>query len=963
MKKLTALLLVLVLFVSTIATVSAAGEISTESKACEALGMLKGTTGTVDLAYTTTEPTRLQAAIMFLRLKGLEPDALAFSGTTNFKDMDEANWNGGKIVMSYLKAHPELGWIGSNGYLSPNSPMSAQAYYKVLLESLGYTQDANGVTGDFAWNNTLQFAATKGLKKVSSVTLFTVDDMAIATLEALKAKLKGNVKTLAEALVEKGIIEKSAAVAAGVISAPVVFAVDKVEVLNLVEIKVIFTDKVDKLSAENIKNYSIDKHEISNALVQSDGKSVIIRLDTDQTPVAAIPFEQGEEFIVEISGINNTDKTQNVKDYKITTLTAVDLAVPTIEKLELVGPYKIKLTFSEPIKDTSKAKVEFNNDLYYATFDAADGTRDVFITLNDTLKEGSYDLTISGARDYLGFASLKDTLKLSYKKITTPPTVSIISSTEKEVVVKFNRPVTDESYDALNGSYFYHSNTSTHPAVTTKDNQTYILDFSDNPLPEGNVKLTVDYSVDGSTITDEWGNEMQDNTTFTLSITADKIKPMVTDIKVEDEQTLSLYFSEALSVGTATDFNNYLVMGDNGENIDVINADYTVNIVDNEYVVTLGFDEKLNGSYTVEITGIEDMAGESNVIATKTFSFDVKDEAGIDLKAITATTVEGSESKPDYIYITFPEEMMNEGQDGILNKENYLLSENVGETFDPLTEEDTISLMTGGKTVKITLMDNDIFSVEDDDFRISIGRVADKAGNKSSLFAATINPVPDTPIEAINFVVVDIKKVEVTFDGIIKSAPTSGFSISKNGGTKSSPTAVSLRYEDTDDDGSDETIASLTLKSSQQLVDSDAEGILEVSINDNTIKSETSLYCNEDLNNQVSDGIAPNIIEIVQSGSGRITISFDEDVNVTNAGLASTDLVIRDKNSKILVAGVDYSVTVGSSSLTVMLAGSYEDYTGRITVDTKDKVTYIYDEDGESAKIKAYGTSKVLTLE
>lgn len=963
MKKLTALLLVFLLFVSTIATVFAAGEISTESKACEALGMLKGTTGTVDLAYTTTEPTRLQAAIMFLRLKGLEPDALAFSGTTNFKDMDEANWDGGKIVMAYLKAHPELGWIGSNDYLSPNNPMSAQAYYKVLLETLGYTQEANGESGDFEWDNTLQFAATKGLKKVSSVTNFTVDDMAIATLEALKAKLKGNDNTLAEELVEKGIIEKSAAIAAGVISAPLVFEVDKVELSNLAEIKVVFTDKVDKLSAEDIKNYSIDEHEIRNALIQPDGKSVILSLDTDQNPVDAVPFEQGDEFVLEINGINNTDKTQIVEDYKTKTLTAVDTAAPIAEELELIGPYKIKVTFSEPIKDTSNATVEFKNDLYEATFEAADGSREVFITLNDTLKEDTYSLTVSGAKDYIGFASIKNTLRLVYKKVTSSPTASVISSTEKEVVVKFNRPVTDESGDALDGSYFYHSNTSIHPEVTTKDNQTYILDFSDDQLPEGNVKLVVDYSVDNSVIIDEWENELKSNITFTLSITADKTKPVVTDIKVEDEQTLSLYFSEALDVDTATDFNNYLVMDDDDENIDVINVDYTVDTDDNEYVVTLEFDEKLNGSYTIEITGIEDMAGDSNVIATKTFLFDVKDEVGIDLKAITASTVEGSASKPDYIYVTFPEEMMKEGQDGILNKGNYLLSEDDGETFDPLDEDDTITLMTSKKTVKITLVDNDIFSVEDEDFRISIGRVADEAGNKSVLFAATIIPAPDAPIEAINFVVVDIKKVEVTFDGIIKSAPTSGFRISKNGGTEAAPTAVSLRYEDTNDDGIDETIASLTLKSSQQLTDSDAEGILEVSIVDNTIKSDTALYCDEDLDNEVSDGIAPNITEIEQSGSGRITISFDEDIDVTNPGLASTDLVLKDKNSKTLVAGVDYSVTVNSSSLTVVLTGSYDDYTGRVIVDTKDIITYIYDEDGENTKIKVYGTPKVLTLE
>lgn len=960
-KKLTALLLALVLVVSTIPTAYAGGELSTDAKACVTLGMLKGPTGTVDFAYTQSEPTRLQVAIMFLRLKGLENEALSYSGTSNFKDAGQIAWTSGRSIMAYLKDHPTLGWVGSNGYFNPEDLISAQAYYKVLLETLGYTQIVNGA-GDFTWNDTLTFAATKGLRKLSSGTKFTVDDMAVATIQALRAKLKGSSKTLVEDLVEKGKLDKTAAAAAGLISAPIVFAVSNVEVSNFAEVKVVFTDKVDKLSAENVKNYSIEKHDIIGAMIQADGKSVILSLDTDGSSVTAAAFEDDEEFVLAINDINNTDKTQKVDSYKSKTLTAADTAVPVAEKAELVGPYKVKVTFSEPINTTTNANIVVNKGEYEAVVEDANGTRDVYVTLSDTLKEGSYSLTISGAKDFMGYSSPKNTLTLTYKKITSAPTVSVVSSNEKEVVVKFNRPVTNESENALDGSYFYHTNTYLHPEASTKDNQTYVLDFSNNPLPEGSVKLVVLYSVGGSAVTDEWGNEMKANATFTLNIVADKVKPQVTQVKVKDEQTLQLYFSESLNVDTVLDIDNYIVRTEKDEAVDISDIDYTVNASANEYIATLKFNDKLSGSYTLEISGIEDMAAEPNVIATKTFDFEVKDVAGIDLKAVTATTVEGTGTKPDYIYISFPEDMTIDGQYGILNEENYLLSNDAGDTFDPLTEDDTISLMTGERAIKITLKDNSTYEVDDDNFRISIGRLADKAGNKSALFAATINPSPDAPVEAVEFVIVDKATIEVTFNGIIKTAPTSGFRISKNGGTATAPSAVRLRYEDADNDGSNETIAALTLKSTQQMLNSDAEGVFELGIVANSVKSETSLYCEEDLNNAVSDGIAPNIIEIVQD-YGTIVINFDEDITVTNAGLASTDLVIRDKNSKILLAGVDYKVQVDSSSLTVILTGTYDGYTGRVTVDTKDNVTYIFDNDGEHVKLKAFGTPKALTLE
>jgi|GEM_PF-1870068 len=963
MKKLTALLLVLVMFVSMVPTVYAEEEISAAAKACVTLGMLKGTNGTVDTAYTRMEPSRMQVAIMFLRLKGLEDQALAYSGTSNFNDKDQVAWATGKAVMAYLKAHPEHGWIGNNGNFNPNAMMSAQAYYKILLETLGYTQETPGKAGDFTWNTTLEFAASKGLKKAAKAIPFTVDDMAVATIEVLKAKLRGSTKTLAEDLVEKGVLDKVKAAEAGVIAAPIVFAIDKVQVMNLTEIKVIFTDKVDKVSAENIKNYSIDEHPISSALVQQDGKSVVLRLDIDESPAEAVAFEQGEEFVLKLSEIYNADKTKSVDSYKTAMIEASDVAMPTAEKLELVGPYKVKVIFNEPIKSTSEAIVEINNGTYEAVVEEADGSNAIFITLNDTLSEGSYSLTISKVKDYAGYSSMKRTLSLSYKRVTSAPTVSIVSSEESQVVVQFNRPVFDENEEALDGNYFYHTVSSIHPDVTTKDNQTFVLDFSNEPLPEGNVRFVVVYKVDGSAITDEWGNEMKSNVILNLNIVADKVKPAVTSVKVENEQTLALYFSENINVDTAIDRSNYIVMDDNDKNVDIANADYVVKASSNEYIVKLIFEEKLSGTYTLEVSGIKDLAAEPNSFATKTFIVVVKDEAGIDLRAVTATTVEGSGSIPDYIYITFPEEMTTEGQYGILNKENYLLSNNEGDTFETLSSLDSVSLMTGTKTVKLTIKDNSDYDVDDDGFRVSIARVADKAGNKSALFAATINPTPDEPIAAISFVAVDTRTVEVTFDGRVKTAPTSGFRISKNGGTASAPTDVKLRYEDVDQDGNDETIASLTLKTSQQFTDSDAQGILEINIMAKTIRSETGLFCDESEDNAVTDGIPPTITDIEQTGSGRITISFDEDIAITNAGLGSTDLVIRDKNSKTLVAGVDYNITVDSSSLTIVLIGNYDDYTGRMTIDTKDKVMYIFDEDGEHAKLKAYGTPKALTLD
>jgi hypothetical protein len=192
-------------------------DIGYEGRICRDLGILKGHTGVVDAEYLDTRPSRLQAAIMFLRLKGLEQDALDYYGGKNFKDAGVVAWEEGRNVLSYLKNHPELGWIGDGVNFMPYSLIDSRAYYKVLLESLGYKQRIDG-EGDFEWDEVLEFAEEKGLKKVAGTRNFTVKSLAIATVEALNTKMKGDRRTLIEYLVDIGDVDKRDAIAAGLYS-------------------------------------------------------------------------------------------------------------------------------------------------------------------------------------------------------------------------------------------------------------------------------------------------------------------------------------------------------------------------------------------------------------------------------------------------------------------------------------------------------------------------------------------------------------------------------------------------------------------------------------------------------------------------------------------------------------------------------------------------------------------------
>ncbi|CAG7636285.1 hypothetical protein PAESOLCIP111_03736 [Paenibacillus solanacearum] len=161
------------------------------------LGMLTGEGSGVTAEYLAKTPTRIQSAVMFLRLKGLETEAAGFKGDNPFSDASSAEW--AAPILAYIKAHPELGMegVGDNQF-DPNAAITAQAYYKIMLQSLGYQYGT-----DFTWEQTIAFAGSKGLGKAAEASKFTLSELATATVETLRATVKGSNKTLAQVLVEQ----------------------------------------------------------------------------------------------------------------------------------------------------------------------------------------------------------------------------------------------------------------------------------------------------------------------------------------------------------------------------------------------------------------------------------------------------------------------------------------------------------------------------------------------------------------------------------------------------------------------------------------------------------------------------------------------------------------------------------------------------------------------------------------
>lgn len=370
--------------------VSASSDISNEGRICRELGMLKGDKGIVDSAYLQTKPNRIQAAIMFLRLKGLEDEALSYSGARNFKDAGTVVWDKGRNVLCYLKEHPELGWIGDGVNFLPFNLIDAKAYYKVLLESLGYKQKIDGI-GDFSWEDVLEFAGSKDLKKAVKDKSFTVDSLAVATVEALNTPMKNSRIKLVQYLVGKGTIDKYDAETLGLYREAIDTGVKSVGAISNSKVEVVFEDSADESQVLQEDMYEFEKLDIRDISLKNENAVII---DTEA-------MKEGTTYTVTIS-----DKNYSFKGLK------KDNDAPKLVAAECKDTDLLELSFDR-VLDNHTAQ---DNDTY-----AIDGVDIKSASLDSTntkvrlitkgiMANRSYEIKIHRPSLFLSFAFTDTTL-------------------------------------------------------------------------------------------------------------------------------------------------------------------------------------------------------------------------------------------------------------------------------------------------------------------------------------------------------------------------------------------------------------------------------------------------------------------------------------------------------------------------------------------------------------------------
>lgn len=143
--------------------------------------------------------TRLEGLVMFLRLIGEDKDAL--NSTSQHPFTDVPHWADRYVAYAYSKGYTSG---VDNTTFGSNLTINAKSYFTFLLRALGYSDKS----GDFNWNESLEFANSIGLLSDSDFDLYQSEFLRAQIVKASYDALffKNKHKTLFDTLTESGKI-------------------------------------------------------------------------------------------------------------------------------------------------------------------------------------------------------------------------------------------------------------------------------------------------------------------------------------------------------------------------------------------------------------------------------------------------------------------------------------------------------------------------------------------------------------------------------------------------------------------------------------------------------------------------------------------------------------------------------------------------------------------------------------
>lgn len=645
--------------------------------------------------------------------------------------------------------------------------------------------------------------------------------------------------------------------------------------INASQIEVKFGAAVEKKSAEDSSNYSLESYNGTKTAKLVNDKTVVLTLD----PASVAGLQQETKTLTVANIKSATDATKKIPNFS-GKVSFLDLTVPQAVEAKLVGPGKVQVFFSEPVYATSGVGFLIDGGQYSVTRGQFDPVTKSVTLETGALSLGNHTVTVNPdgdkvVKDGAGLFVAKADVPLTVAEDTTAPVlVSGTVNSQNEVVLTFDEPITGLSKEAV----YHTANISPYQAsnvepVEGSNNKQWKVTF-DNPLPTGNLTLYVAKEA----VQDNFGNKNSQVLSTTVSVVADTVKPVVTELKVVSANRVTLTFSE--DVVGADSKANYKITDKDGKLV----TGYTISY--EEKVATINFTSALKegATYNIEVTGVKDKAVVPNEMDKYTTSFTVAD------KTVPTVTENGLYDTEAHKITIFFSEPMN-GTD-LLDKSKYTLATDSVQVALP--SDAVLAVGPNNTSVNITLpsvvKDDEGNDITSSIKKVIVGQLRDLAGNKTakvftevtvSTSAGTIDGVVANSAKTI-----DTRTVQFSINKPMKSIVADDFTV--NGAN-----VVFAQYENkTLNDGTYGAVITLQVAKDNAWA-TDATPVIKTK--DVTMKS-VSMYGDKFAANKTlataADGLAPELADVNNDGSvnGKdLTYAYDAEGNVTKVTVSFTE--------------------------------------------------------------------------
>ena len=817
--------------------------------------------------------TRGQGALLLARLFNKEADIEKMTDA-EVEEVLKSFADGSKVpayvkkAVAYFVDNKVINGSLNNGELTIDEAGSlyAEQFAALILRQMGY-QDSHYTKA------IEELAAVEGVAGLDSYTSIAGSeikrDHAVGIMYgSLTGKYEGEDATVIAKIVEAKPALREVAEKHGLIEAEVkALAVESVTADNLRALKIALNKAINPTTAttSTVKVTAGGNNKVAEVKVSEDNKTIVVIFNG---------MAQSTTVDIAIDGVKTT-AGEELKGYT-SSKAITDTTIPEAIGATTLNAKQVEVFFNEPINFTVAGFQVLNNIKIdgVATIAKAtpnDVTNSVVFEFPSAIAAGTHTISVADMVDYAGYKAVTKEFSFTVAEDKVAPViVDAVAKSVSSIEVTFDEKVEVIGTIKVNGV-----EATTIAPVSDSNGTKFLLSGGFTNL---DLSAIVEVKIEYKDQADVAGNKVSEAKTFTFKVADDTTLPTVS-YTIADGNKVTLTFSKSMNttLGTITVKNSEKTQLAQVNVSDLTFKSDSNNTVLELEAATLGLNDINPENVTIEIKDMKDATIRANLLPTTTLTVAAKDtkKPKVDDNYFVSA---GTTAKEDTITFYFSEAM---DVDTMKNLSNY-----IGEETGSLAAANATvkSVATDAKSIVIQLE-----GIASTSQKFTVAAIKDVAGN----FMITNHEViklEATTLNAVGSETTDGTKITVTFDTKIESVDPSGLKIMKDG----SDYAVFVNAT-IDEDGKKVTFTS------NKSLGTSTTGYTLATNNKNLVKNIYGAELNVVDGLAIADKVKATVTVATDDTTG-IKITFSEQVKAESEAALLNDLIIRDKDGKIVEA-------------------------------------------------------------